>query len=92
MIHRKKNDLLYKTPHICVITTAGRVNSIKSNTGRKQAQDSPGILHYFFVGGVKFPLFGFVCFVCLFFVCFVLFGGGGDKTTHICVAGSLMCC
>ena len=77
MIHRKKNDLLHKIPHICVITAAGRVNSVvvklEAYTGSRFPGDSP---HYCFVGGVKFSLCMCVC-VCVVFVCFVLFGGGG---------------
>ena len=50
MIHRKKNDLVYKGPQVCV-TSSGKVNELTGN--RKQARSPSVSPHYCFVGGVK---------------------------------------
>ena len=42
MIHRKKNDQVYKGQQVCV-ASSGKLNELTVN--RKQAQDLPGSLH-----------------------------------------------
>ena len=86
----RKTTCSTQTPHMCVTQPLGGWIQSKWNSGREQAQDSPGILHTTFSSREGSFLGYWGRRGVMFIHC--LKKKKRRKTPDTCVAGSLMCC